>query len=92
MSGSDDELLSEELGIYRSQVIYAVRKEMALKIEDFLSRRSRALLLNVEESIRIAEKVARIMATELGNDDEWIAKELMHYKKLASHYNINNLL
>lgn len=84
--GKKDELLSPELGIYTSQVMYAVRREMARKPEDFLARRCRALLLDVRESIRIIEKVAGIMAAELGKDAAWISKEVGEYNQLASRY------
>lgn len=54
-------LLSEELQIRKSQVIWAVREEMAQTVEDVLARRTRALFLNAGESIRLAPEVAEMM-------------------------------
>ncbi|WP_217495872.1 glycerol-3-phosphate dehydrogenase/oxidase [Mangrovivirga cuniculi] len=48
--------LSEELQIKKVQVVWAAREEMAQTVEDVLSRRTRALLLDARESIRIAPK------------------------------------
>ena len=55
-------LLSQELNIHAAQVEWAVNQEMARTVEDVLSRRTRALLLDARESRRIAPEVARIMA------------------------------
>jgi glycerol-3-phosphate dehydrogenase len=58
------------------QVIWAVKNEMARTLEDVLSRRTRALLLDAKESVRIALPVARIMAKALGKDEAWIQQQV----------------
>ena len=68
------------------EIIWTIREEMALKVEDFLSRRTRWLLLDAKVSIEVAPKVAKIMATELKKDKAWITKEIQEFKKLASNY------
>ena len=68
------------------EVIWAVRNEMARRIEDFLARRTRLLFLDVEASLSIAKKVAHLMAVELGNNSEWEKKEIFEYKELASNF------
>ena len=78
--------LSEKLKIFKTQVAWAVRKEMARTVEDVLARRTRALFLDARESIRIAPEVARIMAVELGKDDDWKTKQIVQFENLARNY------
>ncbi len=81
-----DEWLSESLGIRPAQVSWAVQNEMARTVEDMLSRRTRALLLDARESLRIAPEVAAIMAPLLGKNNDWIQQQLTQYRALASNY------
>lgn len=81
--------LSRKLEIYKSQVAWAVRKEMARTVEDVLARRIRALFLDARESIRIAPAVADIMAAELGKNDEWKAEQVNAFKEIAKNYFFN---
>lgn len=81
--------LSEKLHIYKSQVAWAVRKEMARTVEDVLARRTRALFLDARESVRIATEVADIMAKELKKDDDWKEKQLKDFEDLAKNYFFN---
>lgn len=78
--------LSRDLGIIKAQVVWAVRNEMARSVEDVLSRRTRALLLNARESARIAPEVAKLMAKELGLDSKWEEAQVNKYRALASRY------
>jgi glycerol-3-phosphate dehydrogenase len=89
MNGSAGIWLSEPLRIHRMQVIWAVQNEMARTVEDVLSRRTRALLLDAAESIRIAPEVAVIMAKELGKDQDWINEQVSAYSTLAQQYILN---
>lgn len=81
-----DDWLSKDLKIKKVQVVWAVRHEYARTVEDFLSRRTRTLLLDAKESIKLAPKVAEIMAKELGFDAAWIQKQIQQYKDLAKGY------
>ncbi|WP_299780033.1 glycerol-3-phosphate dehydrogenase/oxidase [uncultured Formosa sp.] len=78
--------LSDSMGVIEAQVIWAVRNEMALNVEDFLARRVRCQLLNAKESIKMAPKVAKIMAEELGKDDAWQTKQVADYIQVTSNY------
>ncbi len=78
--------LSEKLGIVKAQVIWAVRYEMARTVEDVLSRRTRALLLDARESIVIAPETARLMALELGKSEAWQTEQVQAYGALAQGY------
>lgn len=86
MNGHSNEWLSKSLQIHEAQVIWAVRHEMARTVEDVLSRRTRALLLDAKESIRMAEPVAIIMAKELQKDNNWVKAQVAAYTKLAEGY------
>jgi glycerol-3-phosphate dehydrogenase len=86
MNGHSSEWLSKSLQIHEAQVIWAVQHEMARTVEDVLSRRTRALLLDAKESIRMAEPVAIIMAKELQKDNTWIKEQVAAYTKLAEKY------
>jgi len=86
MNGNANHWMSESLKIHEVQVRWAVRNEMARTVEDFLARRTRALLLDARESVRICEEVARIMADELKKDNDWIKQQVDEYEKLAKEY------
>lgn len=68
------------------EVIWAVRHELAQTVEDVLSRRTRALLLDARASMEMAEQVAQLMAGELGRDEVWIKRQVHEYRTLASGY------
>jgi glycerol-3-phosphate dehydrogenase len=80
------EVLSEKLHIYKAQVVWAAREEMARTLEDCLSRRIRALQLDAGESIRIAPRAAEIMAKELGYNKGWIDRQVKEFSQLASDH------
>jgi glycerol-3-phosphate dehydrogenase len=80
------ERLHAALPYIRAEVVWSVRTEMARTVEDFLARRSRALLLDTRASIDMAPEVARIMAAELGHDDAWQADQVAVYTGLAQEY------
>lgn len=69
-----------------AEVVWAVREEMAMKIEDVLARRVRLLFLDARAAMDVAEKTARIMAKELRKDEEWIKNETADFLSLAKGY------
>lgn len=80
------ERLSQDLSVYAGEVIWSVRHEMARTIEDFLSRRTRSLLLNAKASLDMAPRVADLMAKELGLGKRWKKAQLSAYQELAKGY------
>ena len=68
------------------EVVWAARFEMARTVEDVLSRRTRALLLDARASAEIAPHVARLMAAELGRDEAWERAQVEEYRALARGY------
>jgi glycerol-3-phosphate dehydrogenase len=80
------EWISESLGIHKAQVKWAIIHEMARTVEDVLARRTRALLLDAKESMRISPRVAQVMAEELRKDQEWIERQVKDYASLVKNY------
>lgn len=69
-----------------AEVVWAVQNEMACRLEDFLARRIRLLLLDAQASLQAAPLVAQLMAEQLGKDQAWIDNELLDYQALVSKY------
>jgi glycerol-3-phosphate dehydrogenase len=69
-----------------AEVVWAVRNEMAVKVDDVLSRRIRILVLDAQAAIDAAPKVAETMATEMGMNAAWVENELVDFQKTASKY------
>tara|TARA_R100000935_G_scaffold34095_1_gene54683 strand:- start:3549 stop:5114 length:1566 start_codon:yes stop_codon:yes gene_type:complete len=80
------EKLHPDFPYIKAEVIWAVRTEMALKLEDVLARRIRVLFLDAHAAISMIPETARIMAKELGQDQSWVDKESAEFKKLAQKY------
>jgi glycerol-3-phosphate dehydrogenase len=71
-----------------AEVVWAARNEMARSVEDILARRTRALFLNADAAIAMAEPVARLLATELGHDNAWIEAQVAEFRALAQQYRV----
>lgn len=69
-----------------AEVVWSVQYEMAVKVEDVLSRRIRMLILDAKAAMDSAEKIARIMAEQLEKDEQWIQQELVDFRKVAEKY------
>lgn len=80
------EKLHERLPYLKAEAVWAARNEMAMTVEDVLSRRTRALLLDAKASVEMAPEVAKLMAEEMGKDKAWQEKQVDEYKKLADAY------
>jgi glycerol-3-phosphate dehydrogenase len=87
---SFSELLHPNLPYLKAEIVFAVRYEMAIHLEDFLARRTRSLLLDAKSTLQIAPEVAKIMAKELGTGCEWIDNELKNFRVLAENYALNS--
>jgi glycerol-3-phosphate dehydrogenase len=78
----------------------AVNEEMCMTIEDFLSRRTRTLLLDAQAAINVAPLVADLMAIEMSEgpqglpgrllaenkDENWIAQQVRDFNFTAKNY------
>jgi glycerol-3-phosphate dehydrogenase len=85
-----DRIIHPKLPIREVEVVWAVRYEMARTVEDVLSRRTRALLLDANASIQAAPDVARIMSLELNQDEDWIEEQIRSFSELAQNYIVDS--
>lgn len=72
--------LDPDLPYQMHEVDRAVREEMAVTLDDVLSRRTRASFLDEAASRRCAGKVAARIAELLGRDAAWIEAELAAFR------------
>lgn len=82
------ESLSDKFFITKNLIVWGIEQEMALCLEDILARRTRCLFLNAQETIKIAPKVAEIMAQVLGKNKAWERQEIELYTQIANNYTI----
>lgn len=78
--------LHPDLDYIEAEIVWAVREEMACRVEDILARRTRMLFLDAKAALSSCEKVARIMAGEMKKDESWIQKEIHDFTYLAMKY------
>jgi glycerol-3-phosphate dehydrogenase len=69
----------------KAEAVYAVREEMATTLDDVLSRRTRARLLARDATSAAAEDVARLIAPDLGWDEDRIRSEVDGYRAALEH-------
>lgn len=67
-------------------VVWGVRHEQARTLEDVLSRRTRALLLDARATIEAAPTVASVLAKDLGRDKAWEEEQVRQFTILAEGY------
>lgn len=80
------EQIHPNLPFLKAEVIWTTREEMARTVEDFLARRTRALLLDAQASIEMAPVVAKLMRKELGYNKKWAKKQVELYTELGQGY------
>ena len=86
---SDAELgapLDEALPYRVGEAVWAARFEMARTVDDFLSRRTRATILNAKAAIAMAPRVAEVLAKELGRDQAWAREQTQEYRRFAESH------
>ena len=81
-----DDLMHPGLPYRLGQAAWAVRYEMAVRVEDVLARRTRALFLNARAAMAAAPGVARVMAAELGRGGRWAEVEVRSFRGVAEGY------
>jgi glycerol-3-phosphate dehydrogenase len=69
-----------------AEVVWAIREEMAITVEDILARRVRLLFLDARAAIASAQKVAELLAKELGHDENWIQNQVADFKIVANGF------
>jgi glycerol-3-phosphate dehydrogenase len=82
LGGADRRLfrrLLEPHPAIEAEVIHAVRRELAQRVEDVLVRRFHLFYEHPDQGASVAGRVAELMAEELGWDDSRIAEEAERY-------------
>ncbi|MCC9073202.1 glycerol-3-phosphate dehydrogenase/oxidase [Flavobacterium sp. F-65] len=69
-----------------AEVAWAIRYEMARTVDDVLARRVRLLFLDARAAIASSEKVALLLAKELGHDETWAQRQISEFKHLANGF------
>jgi glycerol-3-phosphate dehydrogenase len=59
---------------------------MAESVEDVLARRTRAVFLNARAALRMAPRVAELMARELQRDPGWQKRETSAFEAVAQNF------
>jgi glycerol-3-phosphate dehydrogenase len=80
------ELLHPNFTTVAGEVVWAVRNEMARTIDDFISRRTRMLLLDAKAAKETAPVVAKIMAKEMNKNQNWIDEQILTFNSIADNY------
>jgi glycerol-3-phosphate dehydrogenase len=62
---------------------------MARTVDDVLSRRTRALLLNAKAALAMAPAVAKLMAAELRRDERWQTEQVAQFTAMAQGYQVD---
>ena len=86
----DQPLLKEKihsaLPYNKATVVWAVKNEMAMTVEDVLARRTRALLLDAAAAIDAAPLVAAMMAELMDKNDSWQQQQVSTFSAIAKNY------
>ncbi|RYY30518.1 MAG: glycerol-3-phosphate dehydrogenase/oxidase [Chitinophagaceae bacterium] len=80
------EPIHQRLPYRKGEIIWAVRNELCMTVEDALSRRTRALLLDAAAAVEAAPIVASLMAKEMGLDNNWINEQVTAFNSVAASY------
>lgn len=84
--GAWREALHPALPYLAGEVVWAARHEAARSVEDVLARRTRGLFLDARATIEAADRVAAILADELGRDRPWRERQVTEFQQLAAGY------
>lgn len=80
------DFIHPSLPYIKAEIVWAVQNEMCMTVEDALSRRTRALLLDAGAAIESASPVASLMAKEMGKDENWVKEQINIFNSLAKNY------
>jgi glycerol-3-phosphate dehydrogenase len=64
----------------KAEAVYAARSEMAVTLDDVLSRRTRARLFDRPATVAAAEDVARLIAADMGWDEAEIDRQIADFR------------
>ncbi len=70
----------------KAEVIWAVRNEMAMTVEDVLARRIRLLFLDARAAVEVSKQIAELMAGEMGKSADWVEEQVNAFGSVAANY------
>jgi glycerol-3-phosphate dehydrogenase len=71
-----------------AMVAFVIEREMPVNLDDVLSRRLRALILDARAAVEAATTVAKIMAQIQGHDRDWIRYQVERFRDLSRVYEL----
>ncbi|MFM7338218.1 MAG: glycerol-3-phosphate dehydrogenase C-terminal domain-containing protein, partial [Actinomycetota bacterium] len=74
------EPLIHGLPYLRAEAIFAVQNEMALTLDDVLSRRTRARIINRRASVAASQQVAELIAPHLGWNRAEVDRQVREFR------------
>lgn len=80
------ERLAPELAYLDAELIYSIRHEMALTLDDLLTRRTRAVTDDANAAVRVAPRASELAGTELGWNTERRHSELEAFRATATTF------
>ncbi len=91
LAGHDKPLLPAEISSLnneelRSAIKKSVEEELCMTVEDFLSRRTRQLLLDAGLAMSKAPLVAQLMAAVVNKDERWVKEQIDTFNGIAKNY------
>jgi len=81
-----DKKVYSPISLSTEDISNAVKNEMCMTVEDYLSRRTRHLLLDAKTAVEAAPIVATTMAAALKKDEAWVKKQISEFNTLAKNY------
>jgi glycerol-3-phosphate dehydrogenase len=91
LSGGEEQIHASYPNI-KAEVIWAVRNEMAYKVEDVLARRMRMLFVDARAAIEMCPIVAQLMAQEMQKSPLWVEEQILEFTQIASEYLLEPLI
>lgn len=80
-SGALAQRIAPDLPYLMAEVVYAVRNEMAMTLDDVMARRTRLVLEDRSQGLTTAESIAAVMSRELGWDDGEMSSQIEEYRQ-----------
>ncbi|MBZ5858500.1 glycerol-3-phosphate dehydrogenase/oxidase [Flavihumibacter profundi] len=80
------EKIHERLPYTKATIVWAAREEMCMTVDDALSRRTRAILLDAAAAIEATPVVAHLLATEYGYTKQWEDEQVAAFQSIAQNY------
>jgi glycerol-3-phosphate dehydrogenase len=80
------EKLHPDFSYTLAEVVWAIKEEMAMTLEDILARRLRLLFLDTRIAMEVAPAVARLMAIKMGKDAAWEKQQVENFLQIAKGY------